>query len=275
MALTAAGTGIKLPLRRRIFAAARRYKRFPTYMLVYGLTTALRERLVQLLIAVYAGAALVGEFAMASRFAAAPNSLVYSALGPVIFSHAARSSSRSTLSVVKMMFEMMLVILVPVFAIFSSEAYSIVGQLLGARWLGVARIAVILAPAMLALTSTSWMDRIFDVYSRQRLVLWMQIAYTTVLCISMTAAMATDRQVAALYCFSVISTLYFALFGSVAMKIVGAKEWSAFRPLMASLLAYAVLFAFSRLVQGQLSLALRCVVYLTIYSIWLAVYFLA
>jgi O-antigen/teichoic acid export membrane protein len=273
MTLAASRAGIRRPGMLRMRAAARRYKRFPTYMLVYGLTTSLRERLVQLLIAVYGGAALVGEFAMASRFSAAPNSLVYSALSPVIFSHAARSSSSATLSVVKIMFEVMLVVLVPVFAIFSSEAYAIVAELLGVRWLGVARIAVILAPSMLALTSISWMDRIFDVHSRQRLVLWMQIAYTAILCSLMTATMAADHQVAALYIFSVISTLYFAIFGSVAMKIVGAKSWSAVRPLIASLLAYAALFESSRLLQGHLSLAWRCFAYLATYLVWLGVYF--
>ena len=68
------------------------YRRFPMYMVGYGLASSARDRLVQIMLGIGAGAAVVGRFGLAYRVVFAPNSLIYSAVSPIFFAIASRGS---------------------------------------------------------------------------------------------------------------------------------------------------------------------------------------
>src|SRR6267142_2129933 len=72
---------------------ARKYRRFPRYMVGYALASSARDRLVQIMLGVGAGAAVVGRFGLAYRVAFAPNSLIYSAISPIFYGIASRGSA--------------------------------------------------------------------------------------------------------------------------------------------------------------------------------------
>src|SRR6202158_5192906 len=59
------------------------------------LPSSVRDRLIQIVLGIGAGAAVVGRFGLAYRVVFAPNSLVYSAVSPVFFGIASRGSKLS------------------------------------------------------------------------------------------------------------------------------------------------------------------------------------
>src|SRR6202041_3419878 len=89
------GAGRTMPRWKEIIAAARRYRRFPIYMVGYALASSVRDRLVQIMLGLGAGADVVGRFGLAYRVMFAPNSLIYTAVSPVFFSIASRGARTS------------------------------------------------------------------------------------------------------------------------------------------------------------------------------------
>lgn len=57
---------------RTLKFVARKYRRFPTYMVGYALASSLRDRIIQVVLGVGAGAAVVGRFGLAYRVMFAP-----------------------------------------------------------------------------------------------------------------------------------------------------------------------------------------------------------
>lgn len=197
-----------LSMRSRVRLAATRYSRFPKYMLPYGLSSTLRERLVHAVFGVFAGPAELGRFAMAQRLVAAPSMFLHGGIGPVLYAHASRVSRNRIGRDAAALIELAAVFLVLPFIALAFFASSLTEAVLGESWSGTGSYISILCAPYLALALTSWLDRLFDVYATQRLALMLDVFFTILLVLAVTAAAAWSGGTAAALTFSVVFTLY-------------------------------------------------------------------
>lgn len=160
--------------------AAYKYRRFPTYMAGYALASSVRDRLIQIMLGIGAGAAVVGRFGLAYRVSFAPNSLIYSAVSPIFFSIASRGTRSSVGRFAASLVEATVVALAVPYAAFALEAPALTDGLLADKWHGTGPFFQALAAPALLLAATCWLDRAFDCFRRQRVAFCLEAAFTLV-----------------------------------------------------------------------------------------------
>ena len=163
---------------RAMRIAARRYRRFPIYMVGYALASSVRDRLVPVVLGIGAGAAVVGRFGLAYRVVFAPNSLVYSAISPVFFSIASRGNRAEVGRFAAGLVEAVFVALVVPYTAFAIEAPALTDAVLSEKWFGTGPYIRALAGPALMLAATCWLDRAFDSFGRQRAAFALEFGYT-------------------------------------------------------------------------------------------------
>jgi O-antigen/teichoic acid export membrane protein len=165
---------------RAMRIVARKYRRFPIYMVGYGLASSARDRLIQIVLGIGAGAAAVGQFGLAYRVVFAPNSLVYSAVSPVFYSIASRGGRSAVGRLAAGVVEATFVMLVVPYVGFAIEAPAITDAVLSAKWHGTGPYLQALAGPALVLAATCWLDRAFDSFGRQRVAFSLEASFTIV-----------------------------------------------------------------------------------------------
>ena len=164
------GRGMKL--------AAYKYRKFPTYMVGYALASSVRDRLIQVMLGIGAGAAVVGRFGLAYRVSFAPNSLIYSAISPIFFSIASRSSRIAVGRFAASLVEAFVVVLAVPYVAFALEAPALTDALLAEKWHGTGPFFRALAGPALFLAATCWLDRAFDSFRRQKVAFRLEASFT-------------------------------------------------------------------------------------------------
>lgn len=256
----------------RLLAAARRYRRFPLFMLPYGLSSTLRERGLQLLLAAQAGADVLGRFAVASRLTGAPNSLCYGAIAPVFFGAIVRSPPAATLQLATALIELSAVVLVPPFVLLAVDAPLLVDGLLGSEWSGSGAFVQLLAAPMLVLALTGWLDRVFDARQRQRLALALDTSFSVVVLAGVAAALGLGAGgAAAVALIGILSLLYYAVYAGIALHLCGLPP-RQIAALGAGCLALATLATAVFLLQPTSSLAVRAGIYAAFHVAVVAAY---
>jgi O-antigen/teichoic acid export membrane protein len=160
--------------------AARKYRRFPTYMVGYALASTVRDRLIQVVLGIGAGAAVVGRFGLAYRVVFAPNSLIYSAVSPVFFSIASRGTRVAIGRFAAGLVEAVFVVLVVPYVAFAIEAPALTDAVLSEKWHGTGPYLQALAGPALVLAATCWLDRAFDSFRRQRVAFSLELSFTLI-----------------------------------------------------------------------------------------------
>jgi len=159
---------------------ARKYRRFPTYMVGYALASSARDRLIQLVLGIGAGAAVVGRFGLAYRVVFAPNSLIYAAISPVFFGIASRGTRASVGRFAAGLVETVFVMLVGPYVAFAIEAPALTDAVLSDRWRGTGPYLQALAGPALVLSATCWLDRAFDSFRRQNVAFSLEATFTII-----------------------------------------------------------------------------------------------
>jgi O-antigen/teichoic acid export membrane protein len=160
--------------------AAYKYRRFPTYMVGYALASSVRDRLIQIMLGIGAGAAVVGRFGLAYRVSFAPNSLIYNSVSPIFFSIASRGTRVSVGRFAASLVEAAIVVLAVPYAAFALEAPAMTDGLLAEKWHGTGPFFQALAGPALLLAATCWLDRAFDSFRRQRVAFCLEAGFTLV-----------------------------------------------------------------------------------------------
>ena len=216
--------------RRHLVAVAARYARFPKFMLPYGLSSALRERLVHFSVGAFAGSGALGQFAMAARVAGAPNSFLYQGVSPVMYAHAARASRPEVSRDGAAIMELLAMLLVPAFIFLAVDGPRWLDLLLGDSWSGTGRYVSLLAAPYLALALTSWLDRLFDVYRTQDRALLLDVAFTVTLVSTVSIAAARGGGHAAAATFAVVFTAYELVWTAITYRLHGLRLRMLRRP---------------------------------------------
>jgi len=221
---------------RHMAGQARRYRNFPTYMVLYALAGTVRERVLHFLLGYFAGAGFLGRFAMASRLVGAPNSLAYSAVSPVFYSYASRAPVAQAARLAAALVEVSAIVMLPPFLFAMAEAELLTTAVLGPQWAGTGEFIRLLALPMLVLAATSWLDRLFDVHQRQRVALALEGGFTIVSLAVVAALLVAGQPRNAVAVFAAGSVVYYLLYAWLAFVANGLPGRALLRPVMLMLM---------------------------------------
>jgi lipopolysaccharide exporter len=197
---------------RGVRIAACRYRRFPTYMVGYALASSARDRLVQIMLGIGAGAAVVGRFGLAYRVAFAPNSLIYSAISPVFYAIASRGDRLAVGRFAAGLVEAAFVTLVVPYVAFATEAPALTDSLLSDKWLGTGAYLQALAGPALLLAATCWLDRAFDSFRRQNIAFSLEASFTLVSVVLIASLSRFVDAVSVAWAFGMLAIGYYWIY---------------------------------------------------------------
>jgi O-antigen/teichoic acid export membrane protein len=173
---------------QRIWAAARRFRRFPLFSTPSTLLASVVTRLPFLLIPVYFDETVVGYFGRAFTVLAIPLSLIGGAVSQVFFVHAAEAQREERLEEVTHIVHKRLVML----GLFPTLVLLLAGPdvfdfVLGSPWRPAGQYVQYVGLWLFLASVASPLTRLFDVLERQRLDLLMSLLMFVTLAIAMIA----------------------------------------------------------------------------------------
>ncbi len=262
--------GWSLPGWRALRIAARRYRRFPTYMVGYALASSVRDRLVQILLGIGAGADVVGRFGLAYRVMFAPNSLIYSAVSPVFFAIASRGTKPAVGRFAAGLVELAFVTLLVPYVAFAFEAPMLADGLLSERWHGTGPYLQALCAPGLLLAATCWLDRSFDSFNRQNVAFRLEASFTLASVCLIAGLSRVVAPVTVAWTFGTAAAIYYWIYFLVTFKACGFPMGEFRRVCASGVLAASVALVACALVQRLPGLPLRLALYLTLTIMLLA-----
>lgn len=197
---------------RAISVVARKYRRFPTYMVGYALASSARDRLIQIVLGIESGAAVVGRFGLAYRVIFAPNSLIYSAVSPVFYGIASRGNRLAVGRFAAGLVEAVFVLLLVPYVVLALEAPTLTDAVLSEKWHHTGPYLQALAGPALMLAATCWLDRAFDAFRRQNVAFTLEASFT-VAAVALVAALARFFDpVAVVWAFGTLALVYYWIY---------------------------------------------------------------
>jgi O-antigen/teichoic acid export membrane protein len=262
--------GRTVPRWTEIIIAARRYRRFPIYMVGYALASSVRDRLVQIMLGLGAGADVVGRFGLAYRVMFAPNSLIYTAVSPVFFATASRGTKLAVGRFAAGLVELMFVLLLVPYMAFAIEAPALADGLLSAKWHGTAPyLQALCAPALL-LAATCWLDRSFDSFHKQNVAFRLEASFTVFSVCLIASVSRLVPPVAVAWMYGIAATIYYSIYFLVTFVACGFPMPEFRRVCTNAVLCAAVAFGICLVVHRLPGLPLRCAGYLVLTIMLLA-----
>jgi O-antigen/teichoic acid export membrane protein len=190
---------------------ARAYLRFPIYTGPYVMVGQAILRGVFLVLAALTTSAIVGQYALAQRVILLPVFTIMSAVSQIFFSRAAQKLEDPRMShMVRTALITGPLIVGPLFmlAFLCGEPFFM--AVFGRNWQQAGRFAVILAVPAMVRTLTVWLDRVYDIRSRQRLALTITAIYAVVALAAMYAALTVSGDPEfGVECYAAITALFY------------------------------------------------------------------
>ncbi len=242
--------------------AAYKYRRFPTYMVGYALASSVRDRLIQIMLGIGAGAAAVGRFGLAYRVTYAPNSLIYSAVSPIFFSIASRGSRAVVGRFAASLVETSIVALVVPYVAFALEAPAMTDGLLADKWHGTGPYFQALAGPALMLAATCWLDRAFDCFRQQNVAFRLEASFTLASVGLVAFLSGSIDAVHIAWVYAAVALVYYWIYFLVTFVACEFPLLDFRRACLTGLLAIIVALGLGTLVHQVPNLALRLTAYL-------------
>jgi O-antigen/teichoic acid export membrane protein len=254
----------------RVRFAAIHYRSFPRYLIPYGLSSTLRDRLVQFEFGALVGPAALGLFAIATRVVGAPHSLTYAGINPVFYRHAADGERARTSEYAVVLLELAVLLITPPFAFLALTARELTGPLLGARWAAAGVYIGILCAPNLLMTACSWLDRLFDVHGTQKLALQIDVGFTVALVAAVGVAAALGGPTAAVMAFAAVYTVYMLVWVVTVFNANGLDARVLIRPaLMVAAVGAATIVPLAMLQALHASVIVKCLLFAISYALYL------
>ena len=194
--------------KRDLTAVASRFIDFPRYMVLYGLNSSVRERLVYLVIGWGAGAAALGKFAMVQRMVGAPHAFMHGGIGPTLMSHARDVSRDEVARMAASLVELSGFVLTPFIIFLMFNAEPLARSFFGTSWIGLGAYVPWMALSYLVLACTGFIDRLFELYGKQRVALNLDLAFTVVMLGGLLIAGKSSNGLVMTATFSFIYLIY-------------------------------------------------------------------
>jgi lipopolysaccharide exporter len=201
------------------------YRNFPFYKAPYSFVSNSSSQLVVVVIRMFSSLTTVGLFSMASRAIYLPVSLIASSMNQVFYEKAATETAPGRLeSFVNRVLRIQIVLMTPLLFFAALESKLVFATIFGARWAESGAFASFLAFAGYMYFLTSWLDRLFDVNSRQRLALGLEIAGNLGSLVALTLTLAiSGSALKAVAAFTVTEVTYSAIWLYFAYRVARFK----------------------------------------------------
>ena len=176
----------------------------------YALASSARDRLMQIMLGIGAGAAVVGRFGtgLSGRVCTKLVDLQRKTAGNV-FSIASRGTPAAVGPFSAGLVEATFVVMVVPYVAFAIEAPAMTDGLLSYKWHGTGPFLQALAGPALLLAATCWLDRAFDSFRRQKVAFTLEASFTT---ISVVLVAFLSRYVGAVtvaWAFGILAIIYY------------------------------------------------------------------
>ena len=150
----------------------------------------------------------------------------------------------------------------PFFLLLAFFGTHLFGFVFGARWIQAGQFAAILAGASLLKTSTSWLDRVFDIRSRQHIALTLEFAFAALALVAMDVVLGrTHNANAAVAAYALGVGVFFLVWATVAIKVANFNSRIIFDYLASTVcmgatmtIAYTLLHWLRAPLSGQVAL---------------------
>lgn len=162
---------------RAAWHGIRRYQVYAVLGIPYAISAVLTERIQQLLITNYYGIGTLASLFVVRQIIMGPTSIVAGSLRQTVFAFGAQQDSLETLRKrVLTILRIMILAVGPALAFGLAWIKPSVAILMGPKWPYLAEFSfwTLLPASMLVLTG--WIDRVLDIYGKQRMALWLQLA---------------------------------------------------------------------------------------------------
>ncbi|MEI9997273.1 MAG: oligosaccharide flippase family protein [Rhizomicrobium sp.] len=223
--------------RRRLAAVARRYRRFPLYTAPFSFIAQITQRGPILLLALLAGPAATGAFALAQRTIYLPITVVITSLSQAFYRRAAGKLHDPVVhGLVRRVLLALVLLAGPLFILTAFDMPGIFAFVFGAAWREAGRYGAWLALAAFAMSLTFWLDRVFEMQGRQRLALVLETAFNLVCLPLLALVLYGTRSVEyTVIAFSMLSILYNLLYLGVSLDIARIERRLLFETVAAAL----------------------------------------
>jgi lipopolysaccharide exporter len=219
----------------------RTYKNFPFYKAPYSFIANSSSQLVVVVIRMFSDLTTVGLYAMASRAIYLPVALIASSMNQVFYEKAATETAPGRLETfVNRALRIQVLLATPLLFFAAIESRLVFAAIFGARWTESGAFAAFLSFAGYMYFLTSWLDRLFDVKSRQRLALVLEIAGNLGSLVALTLTLAfSGSALRAVAAFTVTEVTYSVIWLFFAYR-VAEFQTSALRKLVVDFAATGV-----------------------------------
>jgi lipopolysaccharide exporter len=166
---------LNIRLMREGFA---RYRNFPIYNAPFGFVGTASQQLSYVVLRVFGSLQVVGLFSLARRVVYLPLNLITFSMNQVFYQKAAtETDARRLESFVLGALKFQIMLGTPALIFFLFEAKPLFALVLGPKWAPSAIYAGLLACSGFMAFISSWLNRLFDVHSKQKLALAWQVGH--------------------------------------------------------------------------------------------------
>jgi O-antigen/teichoic acid export membrane protein len=205
---------------KEIFQCLAKYRNLPLYLTPYTVVQTLRERAAYFMIGGYGRSFEVGYYSLSSRALALPVSLVAGIIRPIFFQKAAVSNLKDLEDRVNSVMRFMGLCVVPCWVILLLHHGTLFGAVFGKSWEGAGVYAAILSVPAIPFLLGSWLDRSFDIVSRQRLHFVIESIFTVMALLGLSIGIFIFRSVLiAIIIQSGVATVYYSCYLLVIYRI--------------------------------------------------------
>ena len=208
---------------RNIVAAVKKYRVYPAYMVPYNLSQAGVWQITLVTFGMFFSTGAVGAYTVARQIVHIPVSLLSFGLKQAVFSYAAAAPQHDEWinNQIRRLLISIVNLAVPsaVFGFFHLPGF--IDLVLGEGWESAGVFSSWMLLSAGALMLTSWLDRIFDVYGRQRLAVFLQISSDLLFLLVLAVCCFTEVGVlVTIICLSVFSVVYNLLWLYIVLNIL-------------------------------------------------------
>ncbi len=206
---------------------AGQFRKFPLFTIPTSLVGSLSQRCTYIFLGAFFSLEETGFFSLAMKFIYLPLNLITASTGQVFFKHYAEKKNSTLfmgqiLSILKLK-----VILISLSIPFFIEAPLIFKFVFGNAWEQSGYYATLLAPCSCMLLMTAWLDRVYDVLSKQKTAFMLEFFHMSFLIIGESILIWQEAKGFFLVgFFSIFTALYNLMWLFIALKIMRIPNYS-------------------------------------------------
>ncbi len=250
--------------------------RFPIFSTPLTVCGVARDRGTVVILEQYVVRSTIGSYAMVLRLVSFPVGMISGAIRPVLFNRMAREGLAANEKRIGAIHKLLLVLTTPWLAVIVITADQVMPLLLGAQWHEAGNMIRILVWPAYTFLFCNWMDRIFDVASRQRTGLMLEVIFATasLLGLGVGLALTNGSLGSALAIQAGLLVAYNATYIVVAYRVANFKFDPLIKLIPLATIIYMVFYLFMFLAKIWLSFIASFLVVSVFILIFYAVAFL-